>query len=504
MMAVIGIECRFLAGRYHATPWNRHVNEGEVEWPPSAWRVLRTLIGAWHRYSLAEEFEEDTLRRVVLTLASDAPVYALPAAVHAHSRHYMPAGMNETTLVFDSFLRCPDDAILGMYWPNVRIGGEERRLLERLVEAVSYLGRAESWVEARVVDAPSPSVSINARPVEDPAAADWATRPDVEVVQSLAPLAPEEYALWRERHGAEMDAPEDLYTALQVSTRTLEAKRQNMPAGARWRVYYRLAPRSTKPGARVRAPRAAGPVNCARYALTSRVTPRLVDCLDIAEVIHLALLEKCKENAPHIISGREDDGAVSTRGHQHLFILPEDANGDGRIDHVTLFAAEPFPPSVLEAIQSLRHLHTPAWWPGPARHWEVYLEGLFSTDRTGASPVGVTVLGPARVWRSVTPYLHPWHVKRNGKFGPPDQLAKELQLRGLPAPVRITKREFVECRGTRLSPHRFRRLRHAKRQNLPDTRGSFWEIEFAAPVQGPLCLGSNAHFGMGMFVPVTN
>jgi len=28
------IELEFPAGRYHANPWGRNVNEGEVEWPP--------------------------------------------------------------------------------------------------------------------------------------------------------------------------------------------------------------------------------------------------------------------------------------------------------------------------------------------------------------------------------------------------------------------------------------------------------------------------------------
>jgi len=40
---VIAISFKFPAGRYHATPWGRHVNEGAVEWPPSPWRILRAL-----------------------------------------------------------------------------------------------------------------------------------------------------------------------------------------------------------------------------------------------------------------------------------------------------------------------------------------------------------------------------------------------------------------------------------------------------------------------------
>src|SRR5260221_2417249 len=41
---MIAIGLRFLSGRFHATPWGRHVNEGAVEWPPAPWRLLRSLI----------------------------------------------------------------------------------------------------------------------------------------------------------------------------------------------------------------------------------------------------------------------------------------------------------------------------------------------------------------------------------------------------------------------------------------------------------------------------
>ena len=42
------IKLNFPAGRMHATPWGRHVNEGAVEWPPSPWRILRALVATWH------------------------------------------------------------------------------------------------------------------------------------------------------------------------------------------------------------------------------------------------------------------------------------------------------------------------------------------------------------------------------------------------------------------------------------------------------------------------
>ena len=39
---------RFPLGRYHANPWDRAVNEGASEWPPSPWRILRALVATWH------------------------------------------------------------------------------------------------------------------------------------------------------------------------------------------------------------------------------------------------------------------------------------------------------------------------------------------------------------------------------------------------------------------------------------------------------------------------
>ena len=37
---MLAISFTFHAGRYHATPWGRHVNEADVAWPPDLWRPL--------------------------------------------------------------------------------------------------------------------------------------------------------------------------------------------------------------------------------------------------------------------------------------------------------------------------------------------------------------------------------------------------------------------------------------------------------------------------------
>src|SRR3984893_16198064 len=102
-MSVI-LKLTFPAGRYHATPWGHHVNEGLVEWPPSPWRLLRALIACgygtqgWGEMPPAAE-------RLIESLAEKLPHYRLPSASVAHSRHFMPLGVldkgrEKTTLVF--------------------------------------------------------------------------------------------------------------------------------------------------------------------------------------------------------------------------------------------------------------------------------------------------------------------------------------------------------------------------------------------------------------------
>ena len=41
---MFALAIRFVAGRYHATPWGRHVNEADVAWPPEPWRLLRAFV----------------------------------------------------------------------------------------------------------------------------------------------------------------------------------------------------------------------------------------------------------------------------------------------------------------------------------------------------------------------------------------------------------------------------------------------------------------------------
>src|SRR3984893_8958813 len=98
-MSVI-LKLTFPAGRYHATPWGRHVNEGVPEWPPSPWRLLRALVAVWKR--TCADLSQAQVQRMLEPLTQN-PFFRLPACRVAHTRHYMPwekKGPTDRVLVF--------------------------------------------------------------------------------------------------------------------------------------------------------------------------------------------------------------------------------------------------------------------------------------------------------------------------------------------------------------------------------------------------------------------
>jgi CRISPR-associated protein Csb2 len=152
----IAIAIRFLAGKFHATPWNHQVNEGIVEWPPSPWRVLRALVAA--AYQSRNPPSREALCNLVTKLSQSLPCYVLPPCQAAHTRHFMPVwkeGQATTTKVFDTFLALGDGALsesaqVIVSWLDVQLVQNEIELLQQLCRQINYFGRAESWAEMTV------------------------------------------------------------------------------------------------------------------------------------------------------------------------------------------------------------------------------------------------------------------------------------------------------------------------------------------------------------------
>jgi CRISPR-associated protein Csb2 len=130
-------------------------------------------------------------------LAASMPSYLLPTTSVAHSRHYMPIGLLEkgrekTTLVFDTWLDI-GDSTLEVHW-GCELTQAETEQLRVLAESLGYLGRSESWVEAKVIeDSASCLARLNAVPHGEAAL----RGPGWEQISLMAPVPPPEYAAWR-------------------------------------------------------------------------------------------------------------------------------------------------------------------------------------------------------------------------------------------------------------------------------------------------------------------
>lgn len=508
---MLAIKLTFPASRYHATPWGRHVNEADVEWPPSPWRVIRSMIATWHRKGDKEAFTEDRLARLVEALAEQPPVYSLPQAVRAHSRHYMPVRegkKDRPVLIFDAFVRLDPETELIIAWPDLELEPGEIELLDHLLPRLGFLGRAESWAEAaRVTDLPG---EINCRPSE--LSVDMESGEALEPVRLITPTTAAEYHGWRRNmiaeHGLDRPKlkkaekqllatlPDQFLHALQCETGDLQAAGWSSPPGAKFVTYQRpYGIFRPKPRARRQRHGNDKRITAARLVLWGKPQPRIEDAIRIGELCRVAAISRAgrllgKDNVPPVLSGH---GMERNHRHGHAFYLPEDADRDGRIDHILVYAEDGLSGAPLRALGELTRL-----WAEDGKEWQVTLEQFGSLGQLSGSPY----LGQAREWCSVTPYLHPWFRKKNLTVA--DQIRRECRERGLPEPeITILETPYEGMDQRRRRPvhfHRFRSTR--KRISQPDTRGQFVRLAFPESVEGPLALGFGCHFGLGGFTPV--
>jgi len=503
-VTMLAISFAFPGGRYHATPWGRHVNEADVEWPPSPWRILRTLIAIWHRKLDPAEWPEAVLESLVVKLAERPPVYSLPYGVSlGHTRHYMPViegAQQRPTLIFDAFVRIPDGERLVAVWPEVELAADERQLLAALTTSMGYLGRAESWVEAEPLL--EWSGKSNCRPAES--TIDRSTGVESEPVSVIAPRSADDYQATRaalrsgphvdtmtrrERAVFERTVPDRLLDALRVESSELQAVGWSAPPGARFVTYQRPYDCfATRP-----VGRSASDVRTyhwVRFALNGQPLPRIQDSVRIAELVRMAALHAADQAGVEIPAALSGHGVPDGNRHGHAFFLPEDSDGDGRIDRVLIVTTLGLQAKVVDAISRI----TKIWEPGGAR-WAVLFEGA---GVEGAS--ADSYLSRSRTWISVTPYLHPWYAKRS--FGHMEQLKRECRERGIPEPVRVDFLESIDVGGGRqLRAVQFRRIRGKRGLTQPDRLGRLLRLSFADPVAGPIALGFGCHFGLGLFRP---
>ena len=368
---MIAFAFRFPGGRYHATPWDKHVNEADVAWPPEPVRILRALIATWWRKGDHAAFPKPALDALIDVLASEAPVFRLPEAVHTHIRAFMPAPESRR-LIFDAFLKLRPTDELVLAWPSVTLAPDQEALAEHLLTRLGYLGRAESWTEASLC--PEWDGEFNAAPRSAAGKAPPGSAP-VDLVLSLTS---EDWRTARSKHvqaasslkGAParkvLDTlPARLCDALALDTADWQAAGWSpLPPVLRRIVYDRPEigplPRTRSPRSQPDPMAQPGRPEIARFVLAGRPRPRVEDTLRVAEVLRAALMARCPKDAiPSELSGRGADRRPlrDDPQHAHAFYLPEDADADGWIDHLIVYSRVGFSLTARRALDRLTLLY---------------------------------------------------------------------------------------------------------------------------------------------------
>lgn len=517
----------FPGRRYHATPSGAHVNEAQVEWPPSPWRLCRALLAT----GLTKlGWREDDLPSAVFelfdALGAVLPEYQLPAPLTvAHTRHYMPIPGN-TTKVFDGFAHVGDQP-LRVSWA-VDLSPTAYALLERLVAAMSYLGRAESWIDASLEAGALDS--LNCRPCISPE-----LEADAEPIALLAPLATADFKSWRAsqlaarpelaaagaaRRGKAAPSliPNTLVACMLRSTDDLQRQGWSLPPGTRRVLYARprdalvaSQPASSRPLRIAREPVECALIALSSYAVRGEVLPELGLAVPQAESLHRALAKRLdalpgRPPCPEL-TGRGDDRSPLQAGHQHAHYIPLDLRGRGAIDHILVYAPALLKHNAQAVLDRLNWIVSAAVSErsdgddGDVRRkliTTLVATGSLDTIRDALADYRhCALLGTSTLWESHTPFVAPRFVK--AKHPVEEQVLAELRSRGITTPVHVDALPHDTAIGAGFL--RFVRHRRRNKPQPPTTRPWFLRLRFEEPVSGPLALGYASHFGLGLFRP---
>lgn len=314
----------------------------------------------------------------------------------------------------------------------------------------------------------------------------------------------------KQREKALEHLPDDAFAALHADTGDLRKQGWSRPPGS---VRLMYAKPSDLLQVRPRAVRRATSFRptVARFALAGPVLPLLTDTVYVGENTRQALMSW--SDGAEVFSGRDASGEPLREG-PHAHFLPADDDGDGRLDHITVFAACGLGPRAQDAIGGVRRL----WQAGGRPDIHLVLVGLGDADDFGGldPTLGQTPqLATATTWVSRTPLLLSRHPKltrggapkldEDGTWvdGPADQLVKELARRGFLTISGPPEPTFgTEAAGKPLRWLRFARHRRGGDYGPTSPRGHGFLLRFPEPVTGPVVAGYGAHFGLGQFVAV--
>jgi CRISPR-associated protein Csb2 len=477
---MVTIEFCFPAGRYHANPWGRNVNEGEAEWPPSPYRLARALIDVQKRRHPAWPRSRMEL---VLDAISGRPCYFLPPATTAHIRTFMSSNQRDVSikqLIFDSFVAVDrHDKLLMVFDKDV--GEQPKRDLACLLEEINYLGRSESWIKANL-NGELPGADWDCLPSES---APESTEYEEEKIACVLPL--------NDYQNMAVAETMSWFEALCLSTKEQLDQGWSNPPALAWINCSRKRSLLNN----IRLPRPKYQMTRAyrfiKYAVQSKVRPRVQETVVFAERIRTKLMgihRKIQGGHPDLVSakfsGKNPDG-TPLKSHAHAFFLPLDEDEDGRIDHLLISTQEPLDSSELLALDRLRSI-----WQS---HGKPDANLIITAAREKPD------FRYARSWVSVTPFVTARHYRRGrGEYFHwlSGEIRRECAFHNLPEPVSV---DWIQWSVKGPRPIRWMEFARGKKGER-EFRGYGCILRFNKPIAGPFALGARCHFGLGLFQPL--
>lgn len=422
----------------------------------------------------------------------------------------------KSSKIFDAFAAVSHDEVLNVCWPDVELDASEKRRLSSLLEKMLYLGRAESWVEVHVSEEPvepncfTANMKLTGQPEHT-----------MELTDVLVPMGKEEYLSWLKEYLENCDAKtkkkltglKTLKDALCIETSKLKKDGWSQPPGSKWVQYLRLTncfevrhtysidrTNETKP-------------TTARFAVASQVPPRLTEAISVADRVHKSLV-KYSDSSPVFTGRQEDRCPLSGHGHAHILCESNRASSAGKrgeITHIAIHAPIGFGKRERKALDMLKKV-----WGHGGHDLQLVLIGVGQPEDFGGLDTSAgqsPAMCESRVWISRTPFIPTRHPKstRAGApkmdeaglhIGSPEhELIRLLAENGFPRPTSVTKIDGTDLAGHLTRWLQFKRDRYRGNGVKASNMGYGFRIVFPEPVQGPICLGYGAHFGLGLFVP---
>ena len=450
------------------------------EWPPSPWRLLRGMAAAWfdanpHPFS---EAERDDLLQTLGT--ASPPALWLPPVSFAEIPYYQPiltSTPQDRVLHFDHFavLSEGDEGACFCFDFDVVLSARQQSVLAQLLARMTYLGRAESRARLSLVDTPSEHLS-RVTPADGRSSSGDSRRRVLVTRGTFRAL--------------------DLWAAESRGGHLVQAmidEGRKRPPNTDW-IDYGLPPALVR-RQHARRP-VAGPakrprVAAVRFGLFRRIPIRLPELARVARAIRdqaTTNFDVGPGGPSRRLTGREADGSIAT-GHRHAFWLPEPDPRTGCLRRCTVWlpdGTDGIDQPELDALLGVQHIFHDDDYPI-----------LVVAERVIERCPEPT---PSRQWRSVTPFLAPLHSRRGRPELTPAEQLQRMASETAGASPRVTSMSGPGSMG-QLTAVRTHLYRHGT-WRWTRRVASWFELEFDDPVVLPRPLGSDAHFGLGQFVPI--